>query len=233
MGIYFRHDYLLNFMENFFEFHCHTNYSEDAGAKAEAIIDICKKSGVTGIALTDHNEVEGALELKKIAPNWLTVIVGEEIETLQGEIIGLFLSKKIPPGRSLQNTIREIKIQGGLVIAPHPFDRLRSKKISNKDFEKHAASFDAIEAFNARTVFQNDNEKAKNFALTKNKISIYGSDAHFIGEFGKTVMKNVNCLGPAEFLESLKKSSFITRKSPLYFHLLTKLKKAMNKINAS
>lgn len=216
-------------MEKFFEFHCHSDYSQDSGMTIANIIKACEKSGVTGIALTDHNKIKGALELKRIAPEWLNVIVGEEIETLQGEIIGIFLHEKINPGLSIDETILKIRKQGGLVILPHPFDRLRSKIIPAIKIEKHAADFDIIETFNARNVFASDNIKAQMFAENKNKPQICGSDAHFSGEYGKTLVKNIDCQGPREFLKSLKKSGFIEKKTSLLFHFLTKYKKLTSK----
>lgn len=225
MGTGIRSDCLLNFMDKLFEFHCHSNYSKDGGASIENIIGICKKSGVTGIALTDHNEISGALELKKIAPEWLNVIAGEEIETSEGEIIGIFLNEKIMHGMPLEKTISEIKKQGGLTVLPHPFDRLRSKKIPDDNVENYADYFDIIEIFNARNIFKSDNKKARDLARTKNKISICGSDAHFIGEYGRTLVKNINSKCPREFLESLRKADFIERKTSILFHFMTKYKK--------
>jgi hypothetical protein len=216
-------------MENLFEFHCHSNYSKDSGIKIEDIIKACEKSGVTGLALTDHNEISGALELKRIAPAWLKVIVGEEIETSEGEIIGIFLKEKINPGMSPNETFSEIRKQGGLIVIPHPFDRLRSKKMPNREIEKYINNFDAIETFNARNVFEGDNKKAREFAENNHKPQICGSDAHFFGEYGKTFMKNIDCQGSQEFLESLKKAEFVEKKASLFFHLMTKYKKITNK----
>lgn len=212
-------------MDNFFEFHCHTSYSSDGGAKIEDIIEVCRKKGISGIAIIDHNRIDGVLALKKIAPDWLTVIVGEEIKTVRGEIIGIFLNEKISPGLSIKETVLEIKKQGGLVILPHPFDRLRSKKIPLEEIKKNIDQFDIIETFNARNIFKSDNKKAQDFAKIKNKIPICGSDAHFIGEYGKTLIRNLDYSNPREFLKSLQKTTFIEHKAPLFYHLVTKLKK--------
>lgn len=215
-------------MNNFFEFHCHTSYSEDGGAKIKNLIEICRKSGVSGIAITDHDKIDGALALKKMAPQNLNIVIGEEINTIQGEIIGLYLDEKINSELSLKKTIQKIKEQGGLVIIPHPFDRLRSKRLPLEEIKNNLAEIDIIETFNARCVFSEDNEKAEEFAKKNNKLAISGSDAHFIGEYGKTLIKNINCQDPQNFLESLKKASFQTHKASIFFHFLTKFKKLTN-----
>lgn len=217
-------------MISYFEFHCHSEFSRDSDVKIEDIIKKCKKNGVGGIALTDHNEINGALKLRNSAPDWLRVVVGEEIATMSGEIMGLFLNKKIAPGMSVKKTIQEIKNQGGLVVIPHPFDRLRLEKMDFSEVQKYAEQFDIVEVFNARNVFQKDNEKAMQFAKKWNKAIICGSDAHCLSEYGKTIAKSIDCSGPKEFLESLKNATFETHKASILFHLLTKYKKLTKKL---
>lgn len=208
-----------------FEFHCHSQYSGDSNVKIDDLIKRCQKVGITGLALTDHNEISGALELRKKAPNWLKIIVGEEVNTASGEIIGLFLSQKIPSGLSIEETIYEIKKQGGIVILPHPFDRLRSNKMPLTEIFRNINNFDVIETFNARSVFFSDNTRARDYVKTHHKLSICGSDAHFLAEYGQTTIKNIDCSGPQEFLSSLKNAVFKTKRASLIFHLLTKYEK--------
>ena len=103
------------------DLHVHSEYSPDSESSLVDIIEHCTAKGINCIAITDHNEIAGAIELKNIAP--FTVIVGEEILSSSGEIIGLFLTEHIPAQLSAEETIRRIKDQGGLVLIPHPFDR--------------------------------------------------------------------------------------------------------------
>ena len=98
------------------DLHLHTRYSYDASSSLRAIVDKCQKSGITCVAITDHNEIEGALALQAIAP--FKVIIGEEVRTIQGDVIGLYLRSRIPPGLSPAETIAEIRSQGGIVISP-------------------------------------------------------------------------------------------------------------------
>lgn len=214
----------------YFEFHCHSRYSPDAGASLDQIVARAKIHEVTGIALTDHDTIDGALLLKKSAPDWLTVVIGEEINTTAGEIIGLFLKEWIAPGQTPEATIAAIKRQGGLVIAPHPCDRLRKKRITATALEKHIHDFDAIENFNARNVFSADNSKAEALIERFGKTAIAASDAHFQGEYGHTIMRNVDPSSPQAFLQSLKYENFQMRKAPLLYHGLTKYMKMLNRL---
>src|SRR6202008_3714764 len=120
--------------------------------------------GLGAIAVTDHNEISGAHEAREKADEFgVKVIVGEEVKTKdQGEVIGLFIEEKIPRGMSLEETIAEIKSQGGLVYVPHPFDRLHSVP----DYEHLLPvldDVDAIEIFNPRIAIMEFNEEAVRF----------------------------------------------------------------------
>ena len=105
------------------DFHIHTKYSMDCHNELKDIIERCQKLGLTCIAIADHDAVEGGLELQKMAP--FKVIVAEEVLTHQGEVMGMFLKKRIASGIPLQQAIAAIKEQGGLVNIPHPFDPMR------------------------------------------------------------------------------------------------------------
>src|SRR5258708_13138559 len=101
------------------DLHSHTYYSHDSVLKPEQFVAACLKNGINCIAVTDHNEVEGGKIIQKVGP--FQGIIGEEIRTKDGEISGLFLKKRIPPNLGAEETIAEIKAQGGLVYIPHPF----------------------------------------------------------------------------------------------------------------
>ena len=146
------------------DLHMHTDHSYDCATPVEVLLSEARHRGLGAIAITDHNEVSGALEARSKAPAGLKVIVAEEIKTAdQGEVIGLFLDRKIPRGLTLQQTIAEIKRQGGLVYVPHPFDRLHSVP----DYE-HLLDVlddvDAIEVFNPRVAISEFNDEAVRFA---------------------------------------------------------------------
>ena len=103
------------------DLHVHTAYSYDCWMSLERVIRAAGSNGLDGVAVIDHNEFEGAKRLAKMAP--FPVIVGEEVLTREGEVAGLFLRERVPPGLSLEETVTRIKAQGGLVYVPHPLAR--------------------------------------------------------------------------------------------------------------
>lgn len=207
------------------ELHCHSTYSRDSHVSIDRLIDICRRKKLDAIALTDHNEIAGALELSKKAPNWLTVIVGEEISTVEGDLIGLFLKKKIEPRQSIVETITQIHQQGGLALLPHPFDRLRYEAVGQKTVDKVKDKIDFIEVFNSRCLFAADNRLARSYAHRYSLKPYVGSDAHLAREYGRAVAQIKPFKDANSFKESLKKAVFITRQSSPLVHVQTKLTK--------
>src|SRR5207302_3188798 len=110
------------------DLHMHTDHSPDCATPVEVLLRTARARGLGAIAVTDHNEISGAFEAAEKAERFgVKVIVAEEVKTAsQGEVIGLFLHEKIERGMSLEETVAEIKRQGGLVYVPHPFDRMHS-----------------------------------------------------------------------------------------------------------
>ena len=159
------------------ELHCHTKMSDmDGVTDAARLVQRACEWGHPAIAITDHNEVSGALEARDRA-NGIKVIVAEEVKTAdQGEVIGLFLEELIPRGMTLEETVAAIKAQGGLVYVPHPFDRLHSVP----DYEHLLAvvdQVDAIEIFNPRIAIAAWNAEAVRFAGKYRIPGGAGSDA--------------------------------------------------------
>jgi len=166
-----------------FDFHIHTCCSKDSPMKPIKIIKVAKMKGLEGIAVTDHNTIQGGLDVAKYADSNFKVIIGSEIITKTCEIIGLFLKNEIRSNDPLE-VIDKIKKQDGLSILPHPF-RSNSlfQKPLNLNLIRIAEKVDAIEVFNARTPTAS-NEKARLLKLKLNKSMVAGSDAHFYNEIG-------------------------------------------------
>jgi predicted metal-dependent phosphoesterase TrpH len=162
--------------------HVHSKYSHDGVLEPETIIKTAKRRGLKGVAITDHDTIMGALSAKKHETSDFEVIIGSEIKTDRGEIIGLFLEKDIV-SRKAYEVIKEIKDQGGIVVVPHPFDRFRKTRFTPKD--EDVRLIDCIEVFNSRCLFQKYNEEAMRFAAQHALKTIAGSDAHFEYEIGK------------------------------------------------
>jgi len=196
-------------------FHVHTRASRDCTLSAEKLIQRCLDEGVDVVAITDHGTIAGALEVRQRAP--FQVIVGEEIETLEGgEIIGLFLRELIPDGRTARTVITAIRSQGGLTYLPHPFDLLRKTRWSRAQREMLLREADIVETFNARTLFSGANAQAAAAAKNLSKVPCAGADAHFSTEIGRTVVYLTPCQTPGELMNSLRTATFQVRRSPLW-----------------
>jgi glycosyltransferase involved in cell wall biosynthesis len=200
------------------DLHMHTDHSHDCATPVELLLATARDRGLGAIAVTDHNEVSGALEAQRKAAGFgVKVIAGEEVKTAsQGEVIGLFIQEKIPRGLTLQETIAEIKRQGGLVYVPHPFDRLHAIP----DYEHLldvVEDIDAIEVFNPRIALPAFNEEAVRFAAKYRIVGGAGSDSHVAQGLGSVRIRMRDFDGPEEFLESLREADIVGRPSSLYY----------------
>jgi hypothetical protein len=207
-----------------YDLHVHSKYSYDGILEPKRIIKIAVKLGLNGIAITDHNTIKGGLEAKKYENEDFTVIVGSEIMTERGEITGLFLSEEIK-SRDVQGVVSEIKEQNGIVIIPHPFDKLRRSAFHPED--KDVRFIDCIEGFNSRCVFQKYNDKAVEFAIKHRLGTTAGSDAHFSNEIG-----NAGIVAETEDIRETLMKNDITifgKRSSLVNHVGTKVLKLWRK----
>jgi predicted metal-dependent phosphoesterase TrpH len=168
-------------MRAFVDLHCHTRGSFDSLADPARVLRAAATRGLTHLAITDHDRVDTALAVRDSAPEGLTVLVGEEIRTTAGDLIGVFLERSIPPGLSPVEAIAAVRDQGGLVGIPHPFDRFRSSLAATSDVEALVGLVDWIEGYNARLV-GGGNERAALFAHEHGLPAVAASDAHSVLE---------------------------------------------------
>jgi glycosyltransferase involved in cell wall biosynthesis len=200
------------------DLHMHTDHSPDCATPVDTLLAAAKGVGLGAIAVTDHNEISGAHEAAERA-NGIKVIVAEEVKTAdQGEVIGLFIDQKIPRGLTLQETITEIRRQGGLVYVPHPFDRMHSVP----DYEHMldvVEEIDAVEVFNPRVAFSAFNEEAARFAGKYRIAAGAGSDSHVAQGLGsvKIRMRDFDIGEPEEFLESLREADIVRKRQSLLY----------------
>ena len=198
------------------DLHMHTDHSYDCATPVEVLLAQARARGLGAIAVTDHNEVSGAHEAAAKAEG-IKVIVGEEVKTAeQGEVIGLFISEKIPRGLTLAETIAEIKAQGGIVYVPHPFDRLHSVP----DYEhllEVLDEVDALEVFNPRVAISEFNDEALRFAAKYRIPAGAGSDAHVPQGLGSVRIRMRDFDGPEEFLESLRDADIVRNPASLLY----------------
>lgn len=206
------------------EFHMHTAYSHDSILTKYFLFLVCKIKKIKYIAITDHNEIKGAIKYKKFfEKHGINVIVGEEIFSKDGEIIGLFLEKKINPGLSIEDTVKEIKKQNGIVYVPHPYDEKRLETVITPDaLKKIHKDVDLIECHNGRNIKEEfsvkQNEIAGKYKITK----IVGSDAHTIYEVGRNYCL-VNEINRDNLIEEIKNAEFHKSKCLKIAHKITKV----------
>jgi predicted metal-dependent phosphoesterase TrpH len=187
------------------DLHLHSRYSPDSASTLEAIIQRCRECGLDRIALTDHNVVEGALKLAAMAPE--LTIVGEEAKTREGEVIGLFITDRIPPYMRAEDAMDLIHEMGGLVYVPHPLDRNRAHYSSDRLVEL-APRIDIMEVYNPWAEAE-ANRAAARLAGELGKVTATGSDAHGVRELGRSWMEMDPFDGAADFLDKLARARHV------------------------
>lgn len=207
-----------------FDLHVHSHHSYDSLLSLESLVRIVQQRGLDGIALTDHDVLHGALKLQETAP--FKVIPGEEINTIQGEITGLFLEERIPPHLSLHDTVDRIHAQGGLVYVPHPLSRGVPSRIRRDGLQTILPNVDIIEGFNGRSPLSVDDGAARQLAEMHGLPVGAGSDAHWGFEVGQGWVEMEDFTTPETFLQSLHQARIVgARKTPYPLAGLTLLVK--------
>lgn len=195
------------------DLHCHSEASGDCVTPIASIPARCLERGITVQAITDHDEIWGAQKIKEYASQnaeykHITFIVGEEVSTAEGEIIGLFLTERINPHQTPEETVRQIKAQGGLVLIPHAFDPLKRFRLSPVARERIIKDIDIIESFNARISNPRWNDAASLWAAEKGFAQSAGSDAHTLHDIGCAWTESpiIHVETPEDLLTALKES---------------------------
>jgi hypothetical protein len=177
------------------------------------------RAGIDCVAVSDHNNIDGALAVRGDAG--FRVIVAEEIKTSEGEIIGLFLRENIRKGLTPEDTVRAIREQGGIVLVPHPFDRLRRSPLRTEALLRILSDVDVIEVFNSRNVLQADNDRALQFAREHGKLMSAATDAHTPWEIGLAYTEMPEFEGPGDFLIALGQGQVVGRRSFVGLHFIS------------
>lgn len=202
------------------DLHNHTYYSPDSILSPKQAAERVRRLGLDCVAITDHDTVRGGLALREIADGF-QVIVGEEVRSADGEILGLFLETDIPRGLTARETMARIKEQGGIVGLPHPFDSLRSG-LDQAVMEELIGEIDFIEALNSRIVFGVHNKRALEFARRHGKPVSAASDAHCARELGRSYVEMPPFTGRDDFLASLRQGRLVGRLSSPLIHLVSR-----------
>jgi len=185
------------------DLHSHTMWSGDSTTTPDEVEAAVVASGLDVLCITDHNAIRGAVELAERLP--CRVIVGEELRTHAGEIIGLFLTERIPMGIPPAEAAQVIRAQGGVVYVPHPFDPMRRNMAEPALYELAGAGLlDAVEVINAKTSLRSLNERAAQFAAEFDLAAGAGSDAHVPNALGAAYVEMPDFDGPQDFLAKLR-----------------------------
>jgi predicted metal-dependent phosphoesterase TrpH len=191
------------------DLHLHSHYSHDGRSSLQELVERCSEIGFDRIALTDHNTVEGALALARLAPE--LAIVGEEAKTREGEMIGLFITGRLPPYMPAEDVMDMIHEMGGLTYVPHPLDRRRAHFSAERMVEL-ADRIDIIETYNAWCE-PAANQAAARLAKDLGKVIATGSDAHAASELGRSWMEIDEYTTPQDFLEKLRNARHVVTAS--------------------
>jgi predicted metal-dependent phosphoesterase TrpH len=184
------------------DLHAHTMWSGDATTTPDELEAAVEAAGIDVLCITDHGTTNGATALADRLP--CRVVVGEELRTVAGEVIGLFLTERLPWGLSPTTAAERIRAQGGLVYVPHPFDPTRHcLREAELDALVAAGLVDAIEVLNAKTPLSSLNERAAAYAAEHGLLGGAGSDAHVPEAIGAAYVEMPDFDGPASFLTSL------------------------------
>ncbi len=213
----------------FADFHIHTRFSRDSILGEERFIRTAIERGLTHVAITNHNNVEGAIAVRdKVAElglaDELTVILGEEVSTSDGEVVGIFLTRTIPRGLTADATADAIHAQGGLVSIPHPYDPFRASHIREAPLIALAAAgkIDMVEVFNSRVTLQRHNEAAAEFAARHRIPAIAASDSHSRFEIAMSFNALVAFDDAATLRAALRTNDWHGSRSTVLIHLTTR-----------
>jgi predicted metal-dependent phosphoesterase TrpH len=213
----------------FADFHIHTRFSRDSILSEDKFIRVALERGLTHVAVTNHNNVEGAVAVRdRVAElglaDRLHVILGEEVSTADGEVVGVFLTRTIPRGLSADETADAIHEQGGLVSIPHPFDPFRASHIRREPLERlaEAGKVDMVEVFNSRVTFGRHNQEAAEFAARYRIPGIAASDSHSSFEIAMSFNALPAFTTADELRAGLPENEWHGSRSTVFIHLTTR-----------
>jgi predicted metal-dependent phosphoesterase TrpH len=209
----------------FADLHCHSSASFDSLSRPADLVRVARQRGLTHLAITDHGRLDGAQAARDLLTEGFSVIVGQEISSSDGDVIGLYLERPVPGGLSALETIAAIHEQGGLAGIPHPFDRFRASGLAGLPegrLAEVAAEVDYVEAWNARVPTNAVNQRAREFALERGVPAIAVSDAHSLLEVGVAYTRLVGPIDDAaELRAALPTATLVPGRATWFARVLT------------
>lgn len=223
---------------SFVDLHSHSSASFDSLAHPVRMLEQARRRGLTHLAITDHERIDGAQRAVELAGDDVEVIVGEEIRTREGDLLGLFLERVVPPGLSAAETASAIREQGGVVGLPHPFDSFRSSGgrqagPAAASLDELAAMVDFVEVHNARA-YRDANPLAAAFAARHGLPGVASSDAHSIAEVGIASTVLPGRFSTAQgLLALLPEATLLTGRASYYVRLWTPIAKLVQQLGGN
>ncbi len=195
------------------DLHCHTVYSKDATIELNDLLAECDRKGITKIAVTDHDRIDGAMQAAAWWPE--RIIPGLEIMTNRGELLAYYIRENVPAGISPMETILALKAQGALISVSHPFDRWRNGGWKIPYLLEILPWLDAIEGFNAHCFTDKPNRQATLFSQIHHLAVTAGSDAHQLFEVGSAGLTLSDFNSPQELRRSLGSAQVFGKRAKL------------------
>jgi predicted metal-dependent phosphoesterase TrpH len=202
------------------DLHLHSSASFDCRVPPLEVARRCRQLGLSPVVLTDHDGIDGA---RSLIDAGLPAIVGQEILTAEGELIGLFLKTAVPKRLSPEETVAAIKDQGGLVYLEHPYD-IGRRNLREEAIERIAPSIDIVEVINGRSTPE-INRRAEELRAMLGVPAGGGSDAHTLGEIGRVYVEMEAFDGARDFLAKLRGGRVISRS---HHSLLGRLRRGLS-----
>jgi predicted metal-dependent phosphoesterase TrpH len=222
---------------SFLDLHCHTRASFDCLSSPASVVRAAASRGLTHLAITDHETIAGALEARDVAREQeleLTVLVGEEVRTREGDLVAMFIERAVPRGMSATETIAAIREQGGLVGVPHPFDRYRGSLLRALEGSPFETPVDWIEVHNARVMVGDGNVQAAAYAADHGLPGVAVSDAHSVLEVGVAYTAlDGDPSTPDGLLAALPGAELIVGRASYYVRLITPMAKAVQRLRGN
>lgn len=208
-----------------YDLQVHTDASPCSRASPEDVIEAAVDAELDGLAITNHDTLDGYDAVNALAPGSLTVIPGVEVTTTQGHLLALNVNE-VPPQADPLTVIEDVHEQDGLAILSHPFDKLREYYTDKLD--EIATHIDGIEVLNSRCILPHYNRNARSFAEQHDLPITGGSDAHFPMEVGRAYT-----VSEGSVLDAIREGSTETggRGGYLSGHIATKLNDALTRLN--
>lgn len=202
------------------DLHCHTYRSKDCLMRPERLLAAARKAGIDRLAITDHSQIEGALEAHSLDPT--RVIVGEEVYTTQGELLAYYVKELVPRGLEPLEAIRRLKEQGAVISVAHPMDPMRGGAWEEHSLREILPHLDAIEVFNARSIGAAANQRALKLAKAMGMPGTAGSDAHAYLEVGRAHLRLPPFDDAESFRRALGEAEVIGRRSSPLVHFFSR-----------